>query len=643
MVDGGHDGRNDVGYFLSIRRLGGFVTTYATDSGVAITDVRVSNFRSLTNIEVHLSGLTVLLGANNAGKTSFLDGVYAAIGSGRRPLSQEDVHIAPEEKVVPKEREVVIDIRVKPIGDDGELLAAFPGGSFWVELWGTAIILDATDFSESVGIRTRLVWSVAKGDYVVERKFLKEWVDFDGWLDAAVSEKVVTSAQIEPIALHYIDAKRDLEDDLHRPGSFWRRLTDDLGLPPEDVAEVEASLTEINRQIVDKSEVLQYLRDNLRSIQGVVSAEGDGINVSPVARRFQDLSRGVDVSFSTAGARPFPLARHGMGTRSLASLLVFRAFTAWKAKAANENKDRLHSILALEEPESHLHPQAQRSLFGQIKAIPGQRIVSTHSPYFAAQAGLEDLRLFIKDGGVSCVSQLPIEELQNKDDVRKLRETVIETRGDLLFSAGLVVFEGQTEEQALPIWAEAYWGASIHELGFSFVRANGTQYFPLIWLAKKFHIPWYVFADGEPQPVARLDDALKKAGEGNHAACDNVVVIEGGRNFELMLLDAGYLPEVEQALDEQQGKSGALDDFIKLNDGKPYGPDKGNRNYAGDDGRLCAALDAMKLQKTRLARPLARIISTHVDPERRFPLPVGKLFETIGAKRSLKRCEASKK
>jgi putative ATP-dependent endonuclease of OLD family len=590
-----------------------------------------------------LTDLTVLLGANNAGKTSFLDAVYAAIGSGRRPLGQEDVHIAPGEAVVPKEREVVIDIQVRPIGEDGKPLANFPVGSFWVELWGSNIMLDGNDFTESVGIRTRLAWSAAKGDYAVERKFLKEWLDFAAWLTTPVSDKAVTATQVEPIALHYIDAKRDLEEDLHRPGSFWRRLTDDLGLPPADIAAIEAALTDINKEIVDKSEVLQHLRDSLRSIQGVVSADSEGINVSPVARRFQDLSRGVDVSFSTAGAQPFPLARHGMGTRSLASLLVFRAFTAWKAKTAGDNDDKLHSILALEEPESHLHPQAQRSLFGQIKGIPGQRIVSTHSPYFAAQAGLEDLRLFIKESGVSYVSRLPIDELQNKDDIRKLKETVIETRGDLLFSSGLVVFEGQTEEQALPVWAEAYWGASIHELGFSFVRANGTQYFPLIWLAKKFHIPWYVFADGEPQPVQRLNEALKKAGEGDHNACENVVVIEGGRNFESMLLNDGYLPEVERALDGYFGKAGALDEFIKQNHGKSYGPDKGDRDYDGEDGRLRAALDSMKSMKTKLAKPLAHTISTHPDPKRRFPPAVKKLFEKMSEKHSLTRCEASKK
>lgn len=63
---------------------------YAPESGVAITDVRVSNFRSLANIEVGLNDLTVLIGANNAGKASFLDAMFAAIGSGRKLLGQDD-------------------------------------------------------------------------------------------------------------------------------------------------------------------------------------------------------------------------------------------------------------------------------------------------------------------------------------------------------------------------------------------------------------------------------------------------------------------------------------------------------------------------------------------------------------------------
>ena len=57
------------------------MTTYCKGSGKAITTVQVSNYRSVSNIEVELNDLTVLIGANNAGKTSFLGAIFAAIGT----------------------------------------------------------------------------------------------------------------------------------------------------------------------------------------------------------------------------------------------------------------------------------------------------------------------------------------------------------------------------------------------------------------------------------------------------------------------------------------------------------------------------------------------------------------------------------
>jgi putative ATP-dependent endonuclease of OLD family len=614
--------------------------TYAKESGIAITAVRVNNFRSLENIEVELGDLTVLIGANNAGKTSFLDALFAAIGAGRKTLGQDDVRLAPGEALSPKDRQVIVDVMIRPISDDGKIIGSFPEGSFWTSLWGNGIAIDETDSSEFMAFRTMLAWNVAKGDYVAERKFLREWHTFSDWLATPTQERLLTAAQLEPVALHYIDAKRDLEDDLRRQGSFWRRMTDDLGLSDADVADLEGALSGINQQIVDKSEILKHLKANLADLQVVVSADSAGIDIAPVARKLRDLSKGVDVSFSTTGAQSFPLARHGMGTRSLASLLVFRAFASWRNANATKGGDKVHSILALEEPESHLHPQAQRSLFSHIKAITGQRVVSTHSPYFAGQAQLDELRLFIKRDGNTTASRLDLSALTKADDKRKLQDTVIESRGDILFARAIVLFEGQTEEQALPIWAQKYWGSSIHELGFSFVRANGTDYFPFIWLAKSLEIPWYVIADGEPQPVSDLEAALKKAGQPKAAMSSNVVVLPDGNNFERQLLADGYLAEIEQALDEVQACDAYLDSFIKQNDGLPYRGTKGNRDYASDGGRVRAAGDAMKAEKTRLARPLARTIVNMADPTRQFPSQIKRLFEIVSNGHGLKRAEA---
>ncbi|MBU2860053.1 AAA family ATPase [Acidithiobacillus ferrooxidans] len=606
------------------------------NSGIKITDVRVSNFRALKNVDVPLEDLTILIGANNAGKTSFLDALYSAIGAGRKLLGQDDVRLEVREALPPKERVVTVDVCIRPLEEDGSVASHYPAGSFWTDLWGTGIKQDMEgDFDEFVGIRTTLAWSLSKGDYVVERRFLKEWRGFDDWLDAQVDDTSrVNASQIEPLALHYIDAKRDLDDDIRKQGSFWRRMTEDLGLSPSDVEAFEQTLSDLNHELVGRSGILKHLKNHLADIQPVVSVEGGEIDISPVARKLRDLSKGVDISFTAAGSQSFPLARHGMGTRSLASLLVFRAFASWKGKQAAEAGDHVHSLLALEEPEAHLHPQAQRSFFSQVKSIPGQRIVSTHSPYFAGQAGLSDLRLFFRRDGETTVSKLDLSVL-NSDDVRKLRHGVVNTRGDLLFARATVFFEGETEEQALPILAEAYWGCSIHELGFSFVRVGGnSNYFAFIWLAEQLDIPWYVFSDGEPETISHVERALQKLEKSKVDACPNVLVIPGGRNFETQLIAEGYLPEIEATFDQVEGEAGFLDDYISRMDGKS-GKKKTTRDYKTADGRQKAARDALSENKTRMAEPLAFSLSAIADEARRFPTRIRALFEKISADHGL--------
>src|ERR1700726_2282004 len=87
-------------------------------SGVKVIAIRVADFRSLTNIEVALHDLTVLVGANNAGKTSLLDAVQFAIGSNRRVLGKEDIRLAKDEADVPKARCAIVDVLLRPVDDE---------------------------------------------------------------------------------------------------------------------------------------------------------------------------------------------------------------------------------------------------------------------------------------------------------------------------------------------------------------------------------------------------------------------------------------------------------------------------------------------------------------------------------------------
>ncbi len=606
-------------------------------SGVSVVELRIGNFRSFRNVSVRLGDLTLLVGANNAGKTNLLDAISLALGTGRKVVGVDDIYTAIGETSLPKARKAVIDVLIKPIGKDGAVLDSFPAGSFWTALWGQGIAQDSA-VHDFVGIRTTLMWDPVRGEYALSRKFLKDWKPFADWLSAEEAH-VVASAQIEPIAVSYIDAQRDLENDLRARGSFWRRLTDDLGLSDAEIKSFEAALTKLNEELVAKSGVLTHIHQNLVDLEGVIAASKAGINISPVPRTLRDLSRGVDVTLSTPGAQPFPLARHGMGTRSLASLLVFRAYVDWKRKQAEATGDSVHAFLALEEPEAHLHPQAQRALFHQISTVSAQRLLSTHSPYLSGQAGLADLRLVVRTTSESTIAALDLSKITD-DERRAVERQVIASKGDLLFSRALILYEGTvTEELAFPIWAKAYWGKTIHELGFSFVGAAGHNYFPFVWLAKSFEIPWFIYSDGEDAALKGLSSSLAKIGIADYKTRPEVTVIPKKGDIEAELVRDGYLPQIVEALDKVF-EPGFLDRYIKDLNGKP-GPKKAGveytRDYASAGGRERAAIDALRSNKGNVATSVAEVIAALPDPARRIPTTVTQFFAEISKHFSLSR------
>ena len=60
---------------------------------ILIDKVRVKNFRSLKDVEVNLQPITLLVGANNSGKTTFLQALNIALGVNKRQLTKDDLFI----------------------------------------------------------------------------------------------------------------------------------------------------------------------------------------------------------------------------------------------------------------------------------------------------------------------------------------------------------------------------------------------------------------------------------------------------------------------------------------------------------------------------------------------------------------------
>jgi putative ATP-dependent endonuclease of OLD family len=97
-----------------------------------------------------------------------------------------------------------------------------------------------------------------------------------------------------------------------------------------------------------------------------------------------------------------PLAYRGLGVQRLAMVAFL------KYVAEHDTKKRQCMIFGIEEPETFLHPSAQRDLinaFWQLKNKGCQIIITSHSPVFAAEADEDDLILVTRRGAGASITQ----------------------------------------------------------------------------------------------------------------------------------------------------------------------------------------------------------------------------------------------
>jgi len=614
-----------------------------SNSGIQVVEVRVRNFRSLRQVDVKLDNLTVLIGENNSGKTSFLEALHIAIGLGRRNILRDDVYLALNETSVPKDRIVTIDILIRPVDNQSAISENF--SDFWLLLWGNGISQDDDD-NDFVGIRTQAKWDNDQREYITKREFLKNWeIEPDQWGKSQAKENAEVYAKyIEPFALYLMDAKRDIQDELSNKSSFWNRLISDFNLDDSTVTKVERVLDKLNKKITSNSPLLEHTQKYLDELCKSIPSERGSLSISPISQNLRNASKSADINFATKGAQTFPLIRHGMGTRSLAVLLIFRAYIDWRQR--DQAQGTLHPILGLEEPEAHLHPQAQRALFEQIEKISGQRIVSTHSPYIASQAKVSAFRHFRKKDSNTIVSQFDTSDLNN-DDLRKINRQVMNTRGDLLYAKAIVLFEGETEEQAIPTFAEAYWEEfSPNSLGINFIGVGGAgNYLPFLRLAQSFNIPWYIFSDAEEETLRALNTACESINIQDYRNHSNIIILPESQDYELYIVSQNYGDVIKFMLNKYHEASDYLSKYKKDKHGqtlnkqlkKKCGAD--TRDYQSEGADERAMYHLLFHDKIQYALPLAQEILSLTDESKRFPTKMRELFEKISDDLSLPKRE----
>ncbi|GAB4521003.1 MAG: hypothetical protein Tsb0020_39620 [Haliangiales bacterium] len=394
-----------------------------------ITQIRIQNFRSLVDVTIPLANTTVLLGENNVGKTAVLDAVrYLLSHDGARRTSaidEYDIHLADEQ--------------ADPRASDGITIDATWRESEpreWPDALRDALSdvvqLDLTQLAEaapcSINLRFSAEYDPESKGFVSSATFLN-----DSGQPLTGNPTVGLNRLLRYVPLFRLSAIRDPGDELSGRSKFWRPILKSLDLPDDQVEDIQQRMNRLNEQLLALDPRLLEVAKTLgRAGDVVATGTGERVQVRALPLKIWDLMSRSDIVVLGKGSNvAFPLLRHGQGLQSLAVLFLFEAFVSQLLELAYEPESE--PVLTLEEPESHLHPQAARALWAQIQRLPGQHIISTHSPYFAQLVPIRDLRILRRRGAATTVHWLPKDaciKLDMDDATRDALSTFVDRQPD---------------------------------------------------------------------------------------------------------------------------------------------------------------------------------------------------------------------
>lgn len=194
------------------------------------------------------------------------------------------------------------------------------------------------------------------------------------------------------------------------------------------------------------------------------------------------------------------------------SLILFALIRSY----AKNFKQVASWILAIEEPEIYLHPQARRHLYQVFNEIVStsniQIIYTTHSPDFLSTEEFSSIWLVSKDPNEwtkvkivteqnlvnFCIQTWVPEAKTNIWNIKEFYSTTSDFRlNEWFFAKHLILVEWDTEEMCLPLLFERLW-LNYYSSWISVIWVEGKNQIPKYWrLFKSFNIPISVVIDSD--------------------------------------------------------------------------------------------------------------------------------------------------
>jgi predicted ATP-dependent endonuclease of OLD family len=431
-----------------------------------IVKVDIENFRALKSVSVPLQRLSILIGENDVGKTSFL---YAL----------ENFFVG---KKLTNPKDWYKNNTNKPI----RVTVTFKGHSDNIEL----IRFQKSDKT----IAIKKIFECDKKPDVLAILDDRSAIPFP---------KSLTDKWFSQNSFHLIPVRRDLavQFSMNKTAMLGKLLRAKMRLAINE-AGAGHSLNQVKSILQEaisapRESMQSFLREQLSN--DAIQLGFDDLDVDP--------TEGVrfSVTLSDDRVQSIDIQDRGAGTQNNLIIALFRLIAGSNVEG--------NFIFAMEEPENSLHPKAQRQLLNVIQEISclTQVIVTTHSPVFIDRSKFESNILLTRT-----LSGNTVAKVFDKSQLAQLRTDLGIRASDALLKGGgncAILVEGKTEEDAFPVFMEMM-GLSDFELGIAIINMGGSdreKVKNIVRLLNGYNIPCVVVLDKDAQKTA--DDLNRMLGE----------------------------------------------------------------------------------------------------------------------------------